>query len=60
MAEMGKKSSIRGIALTGYGMEQDLARSQSAGFIAHLTKPIRIQSLETALQAAQSPKENIS
>jgi PAS domain S-box-containing protein len=54
MAEMGKNSSVRGIALTGYGMEQDLARSQNAGFIAHLTKPIRIQSLETALQAAQS------
>lgn len=54
MAEIGKNSSVRGIALTGYGMEQDLARSQNAGFVAHLTKPIRIQSLETALNAARS------
>ncbi len=56
MAEMGKKSSIRGIALTGYGMEQDLARSQGAGFAVHLTKPIHIQSLESALNATQSLK----
>ncbi|HEY1663713.1 MAG TPA: response regulator [Verrucomicrobiae bacterium] len=57
MIEMGKKSSIRGIALTGYGMEQDLARSQDAGFVAHLTKPIHIQSLEMALNATRALKK---
>ncbi|HEY1661522.1 MAG TPA: ATP-binding protein [Verrucomicrobiae bacterium] len=41
---------IHGIALTGYGMEQDLARSQSAGFAIHLTKPVGIESLEKALK----------
>lgn len=49
MNELGKKSRLRGIALTGYGMEQDVARSENAGFDAHLTKPVRIQSLEAAL-----------
>jgi PAS domain S-box-containing protein len=49
MNELGKKNHLRGIALTGYGMEHDVARSEFAGFDAHLTKPVRIQSLEAAL-----------
>jgi signal transduction histidine kinase/CheY-like chemotaxis protein len=49
MNELGKKNQLRGIALTGYGMEHDVARSENAGFDAHLTKPVRIQSLEAAL-----------
>jgi PAS domain S-box-containing protein len=51
MNEMGKENPLRGIALTGYGMEHDVARSENAGFDAHLTKPVRIQSLEAALDA---------
>ncbi len=50
MSELGKKNQLRGIALTGYGMEHDVARSENAGFDAHLTKPVRIQSLEEALE----------
>jgi signal transduction histidine kinase len=49
MSELGQKNHLRGIALTGYGMEHDIARSENAGFDAHLTKPVRIQSLEAAL-----------
>ena len=49
MNELCKESRLRGIALTGYGMEHDVARSENAGFDAHLTKPVRIQSLEAAL-----------
>jgi CheY-like chemotaxis protein len=52
MAELRQRGSLRGIALTGYGMEQDLARSHEAGFVAHLTKPVRVQFLEAALNAA--------
>ena len=51
MNELNKKNHLRGIALTGYGMEHDVARSENAGFDAHLTKPVRIQSLEAALDA---------
>jgi PAS domain S-box-containing protein len=50
MSELGKKNQLRGIALTGYGMEHDVARSENVGFDAHLTKPVRIQSLEAALE----------
>jgi len=52
MNELGKKNQLRGIALTGYGREHDVERSENAGFDAHLTKPVRIQSLEAALDAA--------
>ncbi|HEY3932192.1 MAG TPA: ATP-binding protein, partial [Verrucomicrobiae bacterium] len=47
--ELQKCSPIKGIALTGFGMEEDIARSEAVGFRAHLTKPIHIQSLEDAL-----------
>jgi signal transduction histidine kinase len=56
MAELQKNGAVKGIALTGYGMEQDVARSRDAGFVAHLTKPVSIQSLETALNTAANSK----
>jgi CheY-like chemotaxis protein len=52
MKELKKRSEIIGIALTGYGMAEDVAKSHAAGFVAHLTKPVRVQSLEAALNAA--------
>ncbi len=52
MNEFRRKFGGKGIALTGYGSEQDLAKSESSGFTAHLTKPVRIESLENALAAA--------
>ena len=49
MSELREKFSLKGIALSGYGMEQDVKRGQNAGFIAHLIKPVRVESLEKAL-----------
>jgi PAS domain S-box-containing protein len=49
MREFQKKFGAKGIALTGYGMEQDIAQSEASGFTAHLTKPVRIELLENAL-----------
>ncbi len=52
MSELrARDADLQGIALTGYGMEEDIARSQSAGFARHLTKPIRVQALDAALAA---------
>src|SRR5438477_8414826 len=51
MKELSKISDAKGIAISGYGMEEDLERSSRAGFSAHLTKPIDVQKLqETILQ----------
>ena len=38
------------IAITGFGMEEDVERSKAAGFVAHLTKPITLDSLRQTLE----------
>jgi CheY-like chemotaxis protein len=60
MIKLREKGSIQGIALTGYGMDEDIARSRAAGFVAHLTKPIRVQSLESALAIAAGATPSVS
>lgn len=40
---------LGGIALSGYGMEEDIARSQAAGFAVHLVKPVTMARLEEAI-----------
>ena len=48
MDMMRKIQSIRpvpAIALTGYGMEEDLIRTKEAGFSAHLVKPVNVDKL---------------
>jgi PAS domain S-box-containing protein len=49
MAELRDRHGLSGIALTGYGTEEDLNRSHAAGFITHLTKPVTAQALDNAL-----------
>ncbi|HTG53007.1 MAG TPA: HAMP domain-containing protein [Candidatus Tectomicrobia bacterium] len=39
-----------GIALTGFGMEQDIRRSRGAGFQHHLVKPIDLNKLDLLIQ----------
>jgi CheY-like chemotaxis protein len=51
MSQFRKKFRAKGIALTAYGSEQDVAQSRASGFTAHLTKPIRMEALENALAA---------
>ena len=40
---------LTGIALSGFGMEEDVARSRAAGFAHHLTKPINTRALDSVL-----------
>ncbi|MGE5609324.1 MAG: ATP-binding protein [Bacillota bacterium] len=47
-----------GICLTGYGMEQDILRSKQAGFAEHLTKPVDITRLLTAITRAARPSSS--
>jgi PAS domain S-box-containing protein len=54
MAELEERYGLKGIALTGYGMEGDVARSRATGFAVHLMKPVSMQSLDAAI-AALSP-----
>jgi len=43
--------SLKLIALTGWGQEQDRLRSQLAGFDDHLIKPADVRALETLLDS---------
>ncbi len=43
--------ALRAIVLSGYGMEEDLSRSRSLGFIEHFVKPINPSRLIAALDA---------
>jgi signal transduction histidine kinase/CheY-like chemotaxis protein len=50
MQELRSTKSLRGIALSGFGMENDISRARAAGFSEHLTKPINFERLEEAIQ----------
>ena len=51
MQELSNTRGLRGIALSGFGMENDVSRARAAGFSEHLTKPINFDRLEEAIQA---------
>jgi PAS domain S-box-containing protein len=44
-----QKRDTPAVALTGFGMQQDVERAQHAGFDAHLTKPVNLQKLEATI-----------
>jgi CheY-like chemotaxis protein len=48
--EAKKRQSLKGIALSGFGMEDDLRVAKEAGFDYHLTKPVEFQKLEGVLR----------
>jgi len=52
MLELTRDYGLPGIALSGYGMDEDVLRSKQAGFIAHLVKPIDFERLNRVLQQA--------
>ncbi len=46
---------IPGIAMSGYGMEEDLRRSAEAGFSEHLIKPISFKTLMASIRRLTGP-----
>jgi len=50
MRQLRSKRDIPGIVLSGFGMQEDVAKSKSAGFSEHLIKPVEISQLETAIR----------
>lgn len=52
--EAKRRQPMRGIALSGFGMEEDVRRSLEAGFDYHLTKPVEFQDLRSLLQKIAS------
>ena len=44
-----QKQSLKGVALTGFGMDEDIRRGKEAGFDFHLTKPVDFAELRLVL-----------
>ncbi len=49
MQTLRERYRVTGVALSGYGMEEDIRRSLEAGFSEHLTKPIDLPRLKQCL-----------
>jgi signal transduction histidine kinase/CheY-like chemotaxis protein len=56
MQELSATKGLRGIALSGFGMENDVSRARAAGFSEHLTKPINFDRLEESIQNLLEPE----
>ena len=54
MASLRDDHGLRGIALSGYGTDEDVRRSLEAGFGAHLVKPVDMNELRRALRQLAS------
>jgi signal transduction histidine kinase/DNA-binding response OmpR family regulator len=54
MEKLKNDHPIFGIALTGFGMEEDLRKSQEVGFNHHLVKPVDLNRLDALIQQADS------
>ncbi|MES2594676.1 MAG: response regulator [Verrucomicrobiota bacterium] len=51
LEQLGEARTAPAIALSGYGMDNDMSRSLKAGFVRHITKPVNFAELDTAIQA---------
>ena len=49
MRRLRDEHGLRGIALSGYGMDEDVKASKGAGFVEHLTKPVDWNRLQAAI-----------
>jgi PAS domain S-box-containing protein len=56
MRELRERYGLRGIAVSGFGMEEDLRRSHEAGFLEHLVKPVDVDKLKAALARAATAR----
>jgi signal transduction histidine kinase/response regulator RpfG family c-di-GMP phosphodiesterase len=59
MQKLKGDHQIFGIALTGFGMEEDLRRSHDVGFTHHLIKPVDLNRLDSLIQQADSVGEQV-
>lgn len=50
MRQLRDAYGLIGIAVSGYGMEEDIQRSREAGFVHHLTKPIHMERLREIIR----------
>jgi PAS domain S-box-containing protein len=57
MRQVRQQRKVRGIALSGFGMEEDIRKSREAGFDEHLIKPINFQKLQAVIRDVAGQSE---
>lgn len=50
MVQIRDRYGIKGVALSGYGMDDDLRKSREAGFADHIVKPVNMAQLEAVIR----------
>jgi CheY-like chemotaxis protein len=50
MRQLRDRHGLSGIAVSGYGTEQDLKQAREAGFVDHLVKPITFERISEAIE----------
>jgi len=50
LKQIRERQRINGIAISGFGMEEDLQRGREAGFVDYLIKPINLDRLQAAIR----------
>jgi PAS domain S-box-containing protein len=50
MRQLQAEYPLKGIAMSGFGMDEDIQKSREAGFAVHLTKPLNLQRLEETVR----------
>lgn len=49
-----EKHNVMAIAVSGFGMEEDVRRSRDAGFFDHLTKPVSLDRLQQVIEQVKT------
>jgi CheY-like chemotaxis protein len=50
MKRIKQRYPVKGIAMSGFGMDEDIRRSEQAGFSDHIVKPLSIAQLERSIR----------
>lgn len=56
MRDLARERQIPGIALSSFGMKENVQNSIDAGFSRHITKPVNWQELKIEIQKVASPR----
>jgi CheY-like chemotaxis protein/anti-sigma regulatory factor (Ser/Thr protein kinase) len=58
MRQIKSRHSMKGIAMSGYGLEEDILKSRAAGFSDHVVKPANVALLEQTIRRIVSQVES--
>ncbi|MFL6590726.1 MAG: ATP-binding protein [Chthoniobacterales bacterium] len=60
MKQLRETQAMKGIALSGFGTDEDVAASAAAGFAAHLTKPVDWERLRAEIDRIVPEKDSVT